>query len=312
MIYSAYGQRIACDWPLHLQRAAGDHRPDLSIVSTPASRFIPGRASVSPRDAKAWFQRSVLDDGSVYLRWRDLFEFQVSANGRRIDALPLRSASRSALETYLLGNVLSFALLKRGIEQFHATTVVVDGGAVAFLGDSGYGKSSLGAAFLQAGYNLLTDDMLVLARVGRRFYAHPGPPRIKMFPAMARRMLRRRIAGARMNPQTSKLIIPLAGSEQAAARVPLRALYVLNPPAASAANKVSIRRIRERMAFLKLLANCFNTTNLDAARLRNQFRLAHDLCQAVPVRALSYPRKLRSMPQVREAILADLRRLDLA
>ncbi|MFB3074256.1 MAG: hypothetical protein ACE1Z6_03640, partial [Candidatus Methylomirabilales bacterium] len=113
-------------------------------------------------DGKNWFQHLRLPDGSDYLRWSGLFEFLVSADGRRIACRELECASPESFQTYLIGQVLSFALVKRGIEPLHSTTVVIDGKAVAFLGDSGYGKSSLGAAFLQAGYPLLTDDLLVL------------------------------------------------------------------------------------------------------------------------------------------------------
>ena len=58
--------------------------------------------------------------------------------------------------------MLSFSLLSLGYEPLHATAVVVDGEAVAFLGDCGYGKSTLGAAFLARGFPLLTDDVLAL------------------------------------------------------------------------------------------------------------------------------------------------------
>jgi len=85
-------------------------------------------------------------------------------------------------------------LLKQGIEPLHCTAVVVNGGAVGFLGDCGYGKSSLAAAFLQAGYPLLTDDLLVLKEEGRHFLAYPSFPRIKLFPEMAEAFLGDRVA----------------------------------------------------------------------------------------------------------------------
>jgi len=55
------------------------------------------------------------------------------------------------------------------------------------LGDSGHGKSSLAACFLAAGHRLLTDDLLVIGESGDYLMAHPGPPRIKLFPAVWRR-----------------------------------------------------------------------------------------------------------------------------
>src|SRR5205823_3902180 len=103
--------------------------------------------------------------------------------------------------------------------------VVVRQQAVAFLGDSGYGKSSLGAAFLQAGHSLLTDDILVITENNRRFTAHPGPSRIKLFPHIAKTLLGERVAGIPMHPTTSKLVIPLTQKQSEHATAPLRAIY---------------------------------------------------------------------------------------
>jgi len=58
--------------------------------------------------------------------------------------------------------VFSFALVKMGYEPLHAATVVVDGRAVAFLGASTFGKSSLATCFVASGFPLLTDDTLRL------------------------------------------------------------------------------------------------------------------------------------------------------
>jgi hypothetical protein len=95
-----------------------------------------------------WFHRAELRDGAVYLRWANLFDFLVSADGREIGARPLGESSPEAFHTYLLGQALSFALIKQGFDPLHATTVTVAGEAVAFLGECGFGKSSLAATFL--------------------------------------------------------------------------------------------------------------------------------------------------------------------
>ena len=92
----------------------------------------------------------------------------MSADGRHVAAGHLGNASAESFQSYLLGWVLSFALVKQGYEPLHATAVVVDGKAVAFLGTSGDGKSTLAAAFLHAGHTLLTDDLLLIREIDRR------------------------------------------------------------------------------------------------------------------------------------------------
>lgn len=309
-MYAVYGQHLACEWPLNLPKSPPGHSPDITIEFAGAQHFEAGRKLAGVEDSRDWFQHALLQDGTSYLYWSDLFEFLVFPDGNRILGNPLHHSSEEVFKTYLLGQVLSFALLHRGLEPLHATTVVIDGSAVALLGHNGYGKSSLAGAFLAAGYRLLTDDLLVLQQNGFGFNAYPGPPRIKMFPGMARRVLPQRPRGQPMNHATRKMIIPLQDIQLAGTAVPLRAIYVLNPPKASPRVKVSIRGMSHRKALVELLRGTFNSVNTHPARLKRQFAFAHALCGVVPVRTLAYPRKVSMLAQVTGAVLSDLERLN--
>ncbi|MBI4382318.1 MAG: hypothetical protein HY574_14165 [candidate division NC10 bacterium] len=260
-------------------------------------------------DAKGWFHHARLQDGSTYLRWSGLFEFLISADGRRIAGRPVNGVTEEAFHAYLVSQVLSFAMVRQGIEPLHATVVVVDGQAVAFLGDCGYGKSSLGAAFIQVGHPLLTDDVLVVEERDHGFAAYPGPPRIKLFPEVAKTFLGDRVGGTPMHPQTPKLVIPLDAFLSSQAVVPLKSIYVLRRPIpGSQGNKVTIKTLSQRRAFLELLRNTFNTVIIEGERLERQFKMATVVASKVPIKLLSYPRILALLPSVREAILSDLGR----
>lgn len=308
--YEAYGLRIQSAIPLPYPALVRPGPVEAEVINGSASLFsrVYRSIGIKPNGAP-WFQHARLPDGSDYLRWSGLFEFLISANGRRIACRSLDGSVREAFHTYLLSQVLSFALLKRGIEPLHSTAVVVDGKAVGFVGDCGYGKSSLGAAFLQAGYPLLTDDLLVVKEEDRGFYAYPGPPRIKLFPEIAKSLLGEHIEGTPMNNLTPKLIIPLTRRRSHHAAAPLKALYVLTRPGAgSRCERVTVRRLSQRRAFLELLKNTFNPVIIERERLMRQFSLATLVASKVPIKLLSYPRTLSSLPSVREAILSDLRR----
>ena len=285
---------------------------DIELCEAPTSQFnhVPPQQR-RPSDTDDWFFRTPLPDGSDYLRWSGLFEFLISVDGRRITYHALTHGSRETLQTYLVSQTLSFALLKQGIESLHATVVVIQGQAVAFLGDCGYGKSSLGAAFLRAGHALLTDDMLVTSMPDQHqpiVLAHPGPPRIKLFPKIAKTLLGRR-SGTPMNPGTTKLILPLSDREHCGQAVPLRALYVLRSPASRRALKhIAIRSLTQRQACLALIANTFNTVIAEPPRPERQFNWAARLAGVVPVKSLSYPRRLAHLPAVVAAIHKDLAR----
>ncbi len=308
-VYRIYGICLKSHWPL-----PGHERspPDLADVelfeATPAVLSDASREAEKQSDREDWFRHVHLPDGSDYLRWSRLFEFLILPDGCRIACRELESASPESFQTYLIGQVLSFALVKRGIEPLHSTTVVIDGKAVAFLGDCGYGKSSLGATFLHGGYRLLTDDLLVLKEEGDRFMAYPGPPRIKLFPEVARRLLGEQVTGTPMNNETPKLVIPLGQDETVSPQgaFPLKAIYVLTPPPSSRSKRITIRPLSPRRAFLELLKNTFNPVIVEPQRLERQFELATRLATGVPVRSLSYPRSLGRIAQVRESILREL------
>lgn len=308
--YHLYGLCIRSQWRLPYVECAEAKPPAVELVEGPTLLFEEAiqQAAEKPHVAD-WFQHACLRDGAHYLKWSDLFEFLVSADGCRIAGRPLTHVSFEAFHTYLLGVVLSFALVKRGLDPLHATAVVVDGKAVGFLGDVGYGKSSLGGAFIQAGYPVLTDDLLVLREGGHGFSAYPGPPRIKLFPEIARNLLDEQASGIPMNPLTRKLVIPLDRHQSRQAAAPLKTLYVLKSPETRArSERVTFRRLSQRSAFLALLKNAFNTDIIESERLRRQFLLYTRIASTVPMKLLSYPRNLASLPSVREAILADLKK----
>lgn len=304
--YRVYGASIRSPWRLPCPAQRG---PALAEVELRQARgpLLTGAAPAAPD----WFHYRRLPDGEEYVRWTGLFEFLVAPDGRRIACRPLDGVSREAFHTYLLAQVLSFALLKQGIEPLHATAVVVRGRAVAFLGDCGRGKSSLGAAFLRAGHALLTDDLLVARLEGRCVVAYPGPSRIKLYPGTAWRLLGARAGGAPMNPFTAKRVIPLPrdGAGAAPGPVPLGAIYVLAPPARRGRRRpIAVRRLSARRACLALLRHTFNPVVEAPGRLRRQLALAARLARRVPVKSLSFPRGLAALDAVRQAIEADLAR----
>jgi hypothetical protein len=233
----------------------------------------------------------------------------VSGDGHDIRYRRLPRATTESLNTYLLGQVLSFSLLAFGVEPLHGTAVVVDGEAIGFLGDCGYGKSTLGAAFLRLGYPVLTDDLMVLERTASGYAVHPGMPRIKLFPSVARRVLGIERSGTRLNDGTSKLILPLGDGQAFHSPARLRALYVLNEPAVAprgAAARLELTPLSPGAAFVEVLRASFNTDVRDRDRLVRQFRFAGRVAPTIPVHRLSYPRSLSRLPAVCEAVLADL------
>jgi hypothetical protein len=306
--YGVYGISLRSQFPLALPVSTQPGLAEIEIRRGSTAFFSRAITGAKLQISADWYRYAHLNDGSHYVRWSGLGEFLVSAEGVRITCARAPAAAPESFQVYLLNQAISFALVQQGFEPLHATTIVVDCQAVALLGDSGFGKSTLAASFLHAGHMLLTDDLLLLRPSKWGFDAYPGPQRIKLFPKIASRFLSSDSDGVPMNEGTNKQVIALRGG--CVAPVPLRAIYVLAPPYETRRQRrIQIEPLPPREAFLALVANTFNYRIVHSRRLQRQVSETAQLLRAVPVKKLSYPRFLARLPEVREAILADIRHL---
>src|SRR5215213_7225910 len=87
-------------------------------------------------------------------------------------------------QRFLVGRVLPWVALLRGREVFHASAVRVGDRAIAFVGATGGGKTSLALRMVMRGAGFLTDDVLALdPRPDGRVLAWPGASILAVRPA---------------------------------------------------------------------------------------------------------------------------------
>jgi hypothetical protein len=308
--YCVYGIAVVSDTPLALPDFAYGGLGQVECLSAPASVFLEARRGVDfDPGSNSWYRYASLHDGSTYVRWDSVGEFVVAADGRRITCRRLEDAVDESFQVYMLGQALSFALVKQGFEPLHATVVVVDDKAVAFLGDHGFGKSSLAASFLDDGHRLLTDDLLMLQESSEGILAYPGPPRIKLFSRIASRFRGQTMKRVPMNAETAKLIVPIDEHQRCASPVALKAIYSLAAPReACRTPRASIETLTPREAFVDLVKGTFNRRLVSRQRLARQFSVMSSLAGRVPVRKLTYPRTIDRLHEVRRLVIADLAR----
>jgi hypothetical protein len=312
--YTVYGIGLHSEIQLPLPTHGPDELSHISLWTEPASYFSEAIRGIALEQADgSWYQIGRLSDGSCYARWNTVGEFWVSADGRQIRCRRFDEVHKESFDVYLLGQALSFALVKSGFEPIHATVIAVHGEAVVFLGDSGYGKSTLAASFINAGYPVLTDDLLMLKVTHDGAIAYPGPARIKLFPNNAARFLGNMAMGVRMNPDTEKLIIPLDASQSCSIPLPVRMIYSLAPPYdVFRKQHIHIEPLTPREACIELVKNTFNYRIVDGERLMRQLHATAHLASRLPVRRLSIPRDLNQLPSVRQVILSGVSDVNVA
>ena len=305
-LYSLFGLTLRSDVPLPCAALQDpDDRVDVEMAEGTGRQLDELCAGVPTIVEEDDYWTCILyANGAVSVCWKDHFDFVVSSDGGRVFWRRLVEVPDEVLITYLLGQVLSFCLVMRGVEPLHATSVLVDGGAIAFFGDSGHGKSTLAATLLERGSQLLTDDVLVVKFEGGRALAYPSLPRIKLTPESADAVF----AGRRsvpMNRFTQKMIFPVEADRHGEAAARLRAIYWL--PSESDEPGVSIRSLTPRDEFLSVIQNTFNNSVLHSRRLRQQFAFARQLVSSVSIRVLSFPKQLDLLPSVADAVVNDAR-----
>lgn len=258
--------------------------------------------------SEPWYRSERYADGRLRFVWPGLFDSVLSADGRDVAVAPLSEESDAAFATHLFGHVLSFVLLKHGIEPLHATVLVAPDGAVGILGDSGYGKSTLAAGLAASGLQLLTDDLLVVLEAGGEMMAQPGLPRLKLWPDAAAEF-RPDAPSEPLAPGATKRIYPLGLDEWTGEPQPMRVVYVLRRPVLKQnTSRVTIRKIAPSKAFVEVTRNTFNSAVDDPSRLRGHFDFASDLVTRVAFRSLTYPAGFEHMPKVIERLTRDMTR----
>jgi hypothetical protein len=197
--------------------------------------------------------------------------------------------------------VLPLALSRQGRLVLHGSAVETDGGALAFLGMSGRGKSTLAASFALAGHRLLTDDRLDVEANGRGILARPSHPSIRLWDDSREALIGADAPAAPPVQFTSKARL-LAGRRLVfcADPRPLRGLYFLGE---GAVEVPVIRPVGAREALIELARNAFlldvEARDLISAHFERLSRMAR-----TPIyHRLDYPRRFDALGAVRRAIL---------
>jgi hypothetical protein len=176
--FPVHGLAPAAAAPSEPLTAPGRHvRFDLQTRSELASVW-PEEGATRLSDRRDPAGRSTLSidwhpQAGYLMRGRRYGWYLISADHLHVACAPVRIAAWR-WQRYLLGQVIPFMAVLHGLEVLHASAVVLDGGAVAVVGGSGAGKSSLRAHLALRGGRFLTDDVLAIETVGDVVVAHAG------------------------------------------------------------------------------------------------------------------------------------------
>lgn len=107
-------------------------------------------------------RKSVIKENLVMFQIPDTAIFCIE-EGKRIIVSPVKGYDEDELRLFILGTCMGAVLMQRKILTLHGSAIAIDGMAYGFIGDSGAGKSTLASAFLNKGYQLLSDDIIAVS-----------------------------------------------------------------------------------------------------------------------------------------------------
>jgi hypothetical protein len=207
-----------------------------------------------------------------YVCWFDRStEFLISESGTTIRAPHPAIDAATPIEHLLLDQVVPLALAQQGHLLLHASAVHVPGvGALAILGRSRRGKSTLASALARHG-DLLADDCIRVDNLSGQFQAVPSYPGLRLWSDAGRKL---RVDGQAVpfRPIVSRL----------------RGIYVLGSRATRGPALV-VRAIPAAQALVQLARHQFQLDVTDRTALAHSFEMLTALVAAVPVYRLRVP-----------------------
>ena len=153
-LYDAFGLTIASEIPLNeLRPAAVGAVADLQFVNRRLDRDLPTEEQGVRMDYD--------DPDGVFMAWPGVAAFLL-VDENTVWVEKYEEAPESFVAFPILGPVMAWMLNWRGLFVLHASAINVNGRTVALMGDKLAGKSTTAAAFLRAGFDLVTDDLLAI------------------------------------------------------------------------------------------------------------------------------------------------------
>jgi hypothetical protein len=252
-----------------------------------------------------------LNGGAYYgFFYSDGPRFAVDLNGLEIWADWPDGYSLEDACTYLIGQIINFALRLRGVVSLHASSFALDDRAIAIMGAPGTGKSTTAAAFARLGYPILSDDVAVLSDQDGKFFVQPGYPRVNLWPDSVRALFGSQDELPLITPTWGKRYLSLNqnGYRFQSTPLPLCALYLLYDREDASAVPV-VEELTGAEALMTLAGNTYLNFLLNAGMRKREFEVLRRMVAGVPVRRVRPAGDPSKIFELCEVIDSDARRL---
>lgn len=279
-----------------IRHVRGEERQQTRIADPPFQ-------TMSLPDDQPWMELYRRQD-TYLVRFPGTADFEISKSGSEVRSHPVPGASPEAIEHLYLNQAYPLALSLQMKLVLHGSAVEIDGQALAFLGESGRGKSTLAVRFIESGCRFLADDAVVIEQMASGYLVRSGHPSIRLWADSLAKLLaplvKRNVAID--HDGKARLIL---GDESIFCTTdrPLAGVYILGEGEAST---VSIAPIAAKPAMIELVRHSFMLGVDERSMLEHNFNKLAELCRRPLFFSLDYPRRYDVLDEVYGAILRHL------
>jgi hypothetical protein len=305
-VYYCAGLRVRSPLPLTARVVEGP--ADVVVVQgedRPVPYERPSDQVIAERvvDGRPWYTFAQRGE-EVVGRFYGLADFEIDGSGRRV-TYHRDPEARDLVAILIAGSLVAYLLSSAGRLVLHASAVEVDGAALAFVGFSGQGKTTMATILCAEGYPFVTDDLLPVDAGPEGVTCAPGGIELRVrekVEALLERFSSGAVRGRTLDDRHA--VAPLTTSAE---RLRLAALVIPWPD--RAASTVSARRLPPGEAAL-LLARCQRIEGWTApSQLRAQFSSISAVVASVPVLEMHVPWGPPFSATLAEQVVAAVRAL---
>ena len=248
----------------------------------------------------------VLDGKYYQFCYADQTKFVVDRSGTEIWAEWSEPLTLEDTATYLLGPIMGFVLLMRGLVCLHASAIAIGERAISIVGPAGSGKSTTAAAFSERGFSILAEDVVTLDDRVDHFLVRPAYPCIRLWPASVRALYGSESHLPKLTPNWDKCYLDLTERPQQFQQqsLPLAAIYLLNARC-DETHAPFVEPIDRAEGLMSLVANTYATKLMNKEMRAREFELLTRVLNNVPLRRVTPHADPARIAELCDAILND-------
>ncbi len=204
--------------------------------------------------------------------------------------------NNNKLIPFILGSGMGSLLIQNNFLLLHGNALYKDGKAIICLGHSGYGKSSIAYLLMKKGWQLISDDLVV---INENNFLLPGIPRIKLcFDMVNFLKLDSRKMTSIPYGDYFKYAFTNCNNTKLVGDLPLKSIYILSPwRDYISSNRVNAQEEISQKIKLLLLKNSIYRPTYVKYLMKEEYYFLHlaEIAKNIPMYLLNIPKGLTNL-----------------